>query len=641
MNRVYGSQQRRHTAFTSSLAAVLTLSGCTSVSNSNGVTRRGDAGDAGFGGATSGSGSGSSGTFSLKDPGDAGISDGAMEATALPMGPPPWNPPKPDDNCGTRCFFDPNLTAPVGVKPADLFAGAGSVTAPVIVYPLPASTHPINMLSLTMQWTRAPGPPAQSIAHIQVVGKNTWDFYAKCNPPRPFPNTQMLSECIFEMPPGSWGALAYENKGGAVQIVVTTTDGAGKISMPSAPLTVQFSDDAVQGALYFWSISQILDDAGVQESEIMRAPFGAQRATPFIRPNTAANPNGCGGCHSLSHDGSFIAFAGGGPTESAGGRLTVDPTAVAPVPNFSPPKSADAVMMTLNPDGSRVITAHGPGQLDLLDAKSGNKISAVDLSSLGGLAATQPEWSADGSQIVVTVAHASAISSGVDQGTSQTVYDSWSVTEGGIALIPYNNGAFGPANIVVPVTSSPINSFPSLSPDGKWIVFVSGEPGGPYMDNTQNPYNHLRLVNVATKQIFNLDNATQKDGPHAMPGGRATWPKFAPFTQAGGQLMFITFHTHLEYGFLTRDGLVPGPAGLTYSPVQLWLSAIDFRNMASGDPSAAPIYLTMQDPGQNNHLGFWAEKIGCLFDGDAGAGLCGDYATCTAQQCVPTMPPPK
>jgi hypothetical protein len=255
---------------------------------------------------------------------------------------------------------------------------------------------------------------------------------------------------------------------------------------------------------------------------------------------------------------------------------------------------------------------------------------------LGGQGATHPEWSPDGAQIAITLAPHGSFNQEADLS-----WDTWSVKSGGIGVLPYNDGKFGPVQIVVPVSDDEISDFPSFSPDGKWLAFVSGAPGGPYDDNTQNPNNRLRLVNIASGKTYELARATEATLPHALPGGRATWPKFAPFTQAQGNLMFLTFHSHLEYGYFTATGAFGDNDEIPWSPVQLWFAAIDLRQLGTSDPSAAPIYLTLQDPERDNHLGFWTEKIGCTPEVDAGDNLCGSYAECVNNVCVPAPDVPK
>ena len=578
------------------------------------------------GGATTTPGGGGMLSLGVQQPSDLMVagSGGAPPSTEPVV--PPWSPPKPDDNCGSQCYFAPELPQAASAKPSDVFKGDGSQAAPVIVYPLAGSVHPLNMLSVTLQWRRQVRTHQYSWLHVD--GVTSWDFYVSCQHVRKFVADAHLDECVYELPGGSWGALAYENRAKSAKLTVTTSDGAGSVSSASAPLEISFSDDAVQGALYFWSVADL---GGKYQSGILRAPFGAEKATPFILPNTPENPESCGGCHALSRNGEVIAFAAGENSNS--GHLTVAPTSAPAQHIVAGGTTPNAVLMTLNPDGTRLVAARGDGVLDLWDTKAGTKLSQVSPQDLDGLAATHPEWSPDGSQIAVALVPPDTFAK-EDDGS----WDTWSIKQGGIGVLPYNDGAFGPAKLIVPVGTDEINGFPTFSPDGKWLAFVTGKAGGPYGDNTQNPNNRLRLVNIESGQTYELAAATQAMAEHAMPGSRATWPKFAPFMQADGNLMFLTFHSRVKYGFFTDTGAFGGNDETPWNALQLWFAAVDLRKLASGDPSAPPIYLTLQDPTSENHLGLWTEKIGCQ---DTTVDVCGAYSKCDGNVCVPKPHVPK
>ena len=47
--------------------------------------------------------------------------------------------------------------------------------------------------------------------------------------------------------------------------------------------------------------------------------------------------------------------------------------------------------------------------------------------------------------------------------------------------------------------------------------------------------------------------------------------------QADGNLMFLTFHSRLEYGFFSRSGAFGGNDEIPFQDVQLWFAGIDLR----------------------------------------------------------------
>src|SRR5579871_3124315 len=587
------------------------LGGCAGVHGSPTATPSGGAGAGGSGVA------GAAGRPLGPSRGGAGGAGGAPTTSVLPDGGADagvvYQPPPPNDNCGTRCYWGGTGAPPA--SPGSSFSGtpADPSQAPGIVYPLAGSLHAINMLQVTFQWRRAAA--TQTLFRLRVNGVDTWDFFAGCTAPPPSAAAPDPNECVFTMPRGSWGALAYENRGHAVTVTIAGTDGQGGPVATSAALPLSFSPDAVEGALYYWSTSL---------KGTLRAPFGADSASPYISPLTPANPLPCGGCHAVSRGGDVIAFAAT-PDDSGDGILTVAPTLTPAQPTIAPPNpvpagSHNASLIALSPAGDRALVSANAGHLSLWNTQTGVKLTDFDPAVFGGLGATYPDWSADGQSIVLTLTPLGDF------------HADWAVTSGTIAVVPWNGGVLGPPRVVVPSDGVNINAEPSFSPDGAWILFVSAPPAGEYGDNSQNPRTTLRLVSSSGGQIYDLPNATQQDqkllGAATAPalGAYSTWPKFAPYVQ--GNLMFFTFHSRIDYGWVLPNHLDAGRP-------QLWFAALDLGALATApaggaavDPSYAPVWLPLQDVTQANHLGFWTQKIGC-----GSAGDCGVDQVCQAGRC--------
>jgi hypothetical protein len=94
--------------------------------------------------------------------------------------------------------------------------------------------------------------------------------------------------------------------------------------------------------------------------------------------------------------------------------------------------------------------------------------------------------------------------------------------------------------------------------------------------------------------------------------------------------MFIVFSSHLDYGWLRASSVAP----LGGTP-QLWLSALDLGRLPGADPSAPPVWLPFQDPGEaaGNVLATWSARVPCSGDAACGAG-----ATCQGGTCLVTPP---
>jgi hypothetical protein len=334
----------------------------------------------------------------------------------------------------------------------------------------------------------------------------------------------------------------------------------------------------------------------------MRGMFGAGEQR-FISPGTSCNRFACGSCHAVSRDGRFIAFAAEQP-----GYLTAARTEDPGHPVVTPPEppQPNAATMSLTRDGRLLLISYGSGgndgQVVVRETATGREVARLDPSVLGTPERKLyfPDWSPDGSELVATLATQS------DR--------PWSVKDGSLVVIPYNGGAFGRARTVVPRDAALFHFYPSWSPDGAWIAFVSAPLPGP---SYNNPQSRLRLVSRDGGPVHDLGNATQQLGK------AASAPRFLPFSQAGCQMYFIAFHTRIDYGFWLKNSV-----DATGGWPQLWLAAIDLRKLP-GDPSSAPVWLPFQDPRRTNVLPVWVERLIC-----APASPCPDGSSCLFGECT-------
>ena len=543
------------------------------------------------GSATTGVAGGAAGSS-----GSAGA--GVLTGNQIPSLPPEWGACDPTV---FRCFQDPGLSPS---SPASgLFGGTQNpapASKPVIVYPLDGAMHPINSADITFQWRRAPGA-AQTVFRIRLrrANSNIFEFFVPCDPVGAV-GPPMETECAHHMPPGPWIDAATTARGETLTVEVAGVDPshAGTFSA-SDTIALAFSPEDVRGGFYYWS-------SGVTGTE--RLLFGARAPDPFI-PHT---PPACGGCHAVSRDGSTIAFEQG---DTGKGVLWVVSTAKADTPLFTPSTTHDSGTQALNHDGTRVLVSF-TGMLILRDAKTGAKLGQVDETQLGRTQhAFHPEWSPDDQSIAVTVSA---------QGDSD-----WATRTGAIGVLPYNNGQFGPVDIIVPTgttVGSDFNFYPTWSPDGHFIAFATGKVGAATAPQTSydQPTARLRLVDVATKVVVELSAASGK------AGSTSTWPKFAPFAQAGG-LMFLTFNAKLDYGFF-----LPNNAG---GAPQIWMTAVDTNKplQAGVDPSRPPVWMPFQDVKERNYGSAWAQAVGCRVDKGASLG-CGVNQVCNAGACAMVAP---
>jgi hypothetical protein len=503
--------------------------------------------------------------FNLPDGGAAG---GLGSPTAVPSVN-PWG----------GQFVDPALPS----EAPRSFSGPGKETAtggPQVVYPLPWSLHPINVLDITVQWRRA--DTAQTLFRLRFQNdRGTYELFVPC----------ALDDCSYPVPPESWRHIAGLNRDRDVQLTVTGAGVAGGLDRVSTPINIHFSPYRVEGGLYYWSTSL---------QGTYRLNLGEKKALPFITPGQG----GCYGCHAVSRNGKRIAWTDmSPPARGVGFQARTLRAAPTDMPNNRLGGADPSTTMTLSPDGSKVLVSDGTGDLVLRDAASGAMIAQVPPAMFGGKAGFFPEWSPDGKNIAVTLGPRDAnFSLG------------FNLPDAEIGILPYNDGRFGPVAVLVRKDKD-IHFYPSWSPDGKWIVFCSA-PVGTAARTYDNPMSRLRLVGANGGLIYDLGQATQGMGT------TASWPKFSPFSQLDGQLLFIGFSSRIDYGFLKRDPNIP----------QLWLAAVDLRKLSTNDPSWAPIWLPFQEVDQNNHLPFWTESLGCTQDTE-----CGEGAVCRDSGCVPRV----
>lgn len=477
----------------------------------------------------------------------------------------------------------------LGSDPSSKFEAANPTTSTTlkIVYPMNASLHPVNITDMTFQWT---GERMATTYRIQFTNdRGTFDVFAPCMP-------DGMGRCAYQFPEAVWQKIAVSNPGKEVTATVTALRSDGT-AISSAPIKITFSPQRVEGGLYYWSTSL---------QGTYRLTFGQRKASPFITPPAKA----CYGCHAVSRNGNTIAWTAYDNT-SLRIAATEQPDQVyggSDVPGGT---------VALNPDGSRVLTSAN-GTLAVRD-NTGKELSKFGPEAFGNKGVYFPEWSPDGKSIAVTIGPQKE---GRDNDSDT---DDLFLADASVGVIPFvSDTQLGTLRTLVAKNDKDVSYYPSWSPDGKWLVFASA-PTGSRGNPTANPatYNNpnarLRLVDAEGKgPIYELGAATQGLNK------TASWPKFTPFVQLGGKLLFITYGSRLGYGWKLPDGTRP----------QLWLAAIDLRKLEGNgaDPSWAPMWLPFQELDQSNHLGFWTEKVTCR--SSTGEGQCGEGATCYQGRCI-------
>jgi hypothetical protein len=533
------------------------------------------------------------GGFPAAGPSDApasGWSCPAAEPSAPSLPAPAWN-------CGglDRCLREPEVDPVV-------FAGAAPeadpLQVPALVYPLAGSIHPVNLPRITLQWRR--GSPSHTAFRIRIqpvaAGEPPYDLFVPYRRPSG-PTTIEELDATWEVRPDVWRYIAQQNAGRTVELTVAAHDATTGRVAASEPKAIRFSGAPVEGGLYYLGTEP-------PRQGIHRHVFGALTAQPVVAPLSAANAFNCGGCHSVSWRGTTLAFAA-----TYAGNLTVASTTDLDNPTKRPrpppmPDTADAIAPAVSPDGRFIVGRHGTtGSLVVYDAASGLPLSELKPAETQGRI-DFPQWSPDGREIVATRARS----------PSQPAKP-YSASDGHLVVLAFSHGRLSVPPEVVASEPDQVHAYPSWSPDGKWIVFVSSPVGG---ESFNNPVTRLRLVRRdGGGGILDLARAM----PDGMGAG-TTFPRFAPTGQQDCQLLFITFHSRMNYGVLRRNSTA-SEGGWQ----QLWMSALDLSR--PGDPSTPPVWLPFQDINQKNVLPSWSAAVPCAGD------RCDQDAVCQSGRCVP------
>jgi hypothetical protein len=513
---------------------------------------------------------------------------------------------------------------------AERFRGsieANDGARPRIVYPLEGSLHPINFADLTVQWER--GSSSNSVFRIDVTTSDrAYRFFVPCTE----------AHCKYALPSDEWLDVAAREAGQQMALTISGTDGSGGKIAVARPVSLAFSPAAVVGGLYYWSTAL---------KGFKRAAAGSRKAVPFIVPNSDTNDYACGGCHSVSRDGKVIAFAAAADSEGWFAIQTA-PTDAPEQPYVRPakgnessperPVQPDGETAALNPDGSRMLVNVG-SKLELRETRTNRVLDtaeAGDARFAPFRLAIHAEWSPDGQSAAV------ALTQRGDEGAN-CEWSFWTCT-GTIGVLPIVGDRIGSAKVIVsPATDGAYHYYPTWSPDGRWLAFMTAPPRQGNETSNSNPRGVIRMTRIADAPAtcpgpacHELTRGTQYSYAQALANQAkaASMPKFSPFaltSSAGGRgaLMFITYSSRQEYGFL-KSG-----------QNQLWMFAVDVDRIARGeDGSSAPVWIPVQDLTDSSLAPYWTETIGCEIKPDrtcsgcTGGELCSINPTTKKCECV-------
>ena len=385
--------------------------------------------------------------------------------------------------------------------------------APSLLYPADGALLPQAMAPLTIEHALGTG---NDVARVRFVSDLIDIRVLACRA------TWVPSAAL-------WNLISASHPGDELRVEIAA--GSSGALYAGAPHALAFARSPILGSITYWSGAT---------SGVMHTTLDRTQATSWYPPGT------CVGCHVASRDGTQVAFGFDG--EKLRSVRTDDLGTI--VDNRAPMGWA-----TFSPD-NRFLLVADRGTLTLRDAVTGAEVGPdrgrVPLPN--GLKATHPDWSPDGTSVAVTLAP------GINANTD--------VVRGSIAVIPYDDGVWGPTEVVVPSTGNFDNNyFPRWSPDGKLLAFVHAR--GPSKQATSAD---LHVIDPVTRQRGGLDRAN-------VSGAGSTMPSWAAGDGDVAWLLFSSTRPH---------------AGSSIS--QIWIAGVATSVTPADDMSFAAFRLPAQDP---------------------------------------------
>ncbi len=477
-----------------------------------------------------------------------------------------------------------------------IFAGAPAdpSRAPQVVYPNDGVLFPPNLSGIEVHFLPGKG---NTLFRVSFAGKlSTVNTFVRCTTPAG------VTGCIYLPAAAVWSSVASGNAGqGPVTVTVTGTDDAGTAAGQSVPITMQFSQDSIQGALYYWTTSG--------KTAIVRWDFaGGSAATPYLTP-TNTDGKTCVGCHALAPNGDKLVASAGG--ENDGRLLLWNVDANVALGPFPLPQNSQ--FESWNADGTKFVGVYGdglpghkgPSNLMIFDGTTGAVTSTIDL---GGLRADHPDWSKSSGPDTIFFTSMDPTAPTPDQQPAT----------GAIASVQMNGGSWGAPRTLVPSTLGKNRYYPAVSPDGSLVVYDESTctHGTPKLGQVPDPSCNGDVDPTATMFVIPAGGGsptplTRANSPGVTDGTTTaltnSFPRWAPFVQRLDemhQLVWLTFSSTRQYGL--RAPPVSTAPDEAVAGTLIWMVAIS-PGPDGTDPSYAAFCLPFQDVTTSNHLAQWAK----------------------------------
>jgi hypothetical protein len=446
--------------------------------------------------------------------------------------------------------------------------GTDAASEPAIIYPSHETLFPLNVSHIRHDWTTG----ENDLFELRFVGpKTTVSVYT--------------STATWTPSDEQWDWIAESNRGASVELTVSgLVTGDPTQAWSSTPITLLFSDTAVEGAIYYWSTGT---------KGIMRATVSNPSPEKFYTDPTGSDAESCAACHTLSRDGKRLAVGYNGERlreVSVPERVTLVPSGTTTDPAPTMPAKPAGMMpkpgkmgmgegmasawTTFSPDGKLLLVAAN-GTLTLIDSDTGATVgdNGGIVPIPAGTVATHPDWAATGDRV--------AIALGTKGGNKE-------LDGGSIAFLSYDGGTWGSSEVVVASSGAADNNFfPVWSPDSKYLAYVHAETSSRDATTAE-----LRLLNAASHEVISMVRINQRvnnqDGVLDVANSMPTW---APSTRQG--TFWLAFSSVRAYSVARpRDE----------KEDQIWIAAID---PSAAEPSFSAFWAPFQSIDEGNHRAFW------------------------------------
>jgi len=426
--------------------------------------------------------------------------------------------------------------------------------AATIVYPSDGTIVPPNLGDFDLHWRDASGS--------DVFELSMSSYYAEV---RVYVAVDASAGAWIAFLVQEWSRVAHSEIGATIDVAVRGLTFASPATSSKAEIVVRTSRHDILGGLYYWAAANAGGAEGIFRHDLGRP---GEPAEEFYTSNQT--PGGrCVACHALSRDGTRMAVTydggdGGANVLDVASRTTMMPSETAW--NFA----------AFNRDGSKLLTV-SRGVLTLRDPETGAVIATPAVSG----ASSHPDFAPQGDRVVY-----------VREGTPGS---DWSFSRGSLVTRSFDDATdtFGAETALV-TSAGENNYYPSLSPDGQWVLFNRSAEGS---------------YNAASAELWvvKVDGSVgpiKLDASNIGPALTNSWARWAPFEATYGPseepIFWLTFSSKRDFG--VRLVGVGRP--------QLWMTPFFPARAAAGvDPTAPAFRLPFQDLQSNNHIAQWTEEV--------------------------------